>query len=65
MKELEIQNGCAFPFATGSPYLATVLSAQQLTCGEDVKKVVDVCLDIQVIVPAVFQPYLEMFAFNH
>ncbi|XP_023717466.1 methionine synthase reductase isoform X3 [Cryptotermes secundus] len=48
VKELEIQNGCAFPFATGSPYLATVLSAQQLTCGEDVKKVVDVCLDIQM-----------------
>lgn len=47
VKEVEIQNGCAFPFAIGSPYLATVLSAQQLTCGEDVKKVVDVCLDIQ------------------
>jgi hypothetical protein len=65
VKELEIQNGCAFPFATGSPYLATVLSAQQLTCGEDIKKVVDVCLDIQVTVPALLQSYLAIFVFIH
>jgi hypothetical protein len=59
VKEREIQNGCAFPFAVGSPYLATVLSAQQLTYGEDVKKVVDVCLDIQVIVLALFWSYVS------
>ncbi|XP_069695845.1 methionine synthase reductase-like isoform X2 [Periplaneta americana] len=44
----KIQNGCMYPFAVGLPFLATVVSAQQLTHGEDVKKIVDICLDIQV-----------------
>jgi hypothetical protein len=49
VKQLEIQNGCTFPFAVGQPHLATVLSAQQLAYGDEVKKIVDICLDIQVI----------------
>ncbi|PSN52178.1 Methionine synthase reductase [Blattella germanica] len=48
-KELEenIQNGCTQPFAASDTFLAFISSAQQLTQGEDVKKVVDICLNIQ------------------
>ena len=48
MDELKINNGCTYPFAVGTPFLASVVSAQQLTHGEDVKKVVDICLSFQV-----------------
>jgi hypothetical protein len=56
--ELEIQNGCSFPFAVGPPYLATVLNAKQLTYGEEVKKVVDICLDIEVISVCIISYFL-------